>query len=398
MAINIKDTFKQTIVDPFKHLVELTIPAGVLLIMAVTAALLVANSAFAPFVNSLLHVEFGFSIGNFHFIKSSQHWVNDGLMSFFFLLVGLEIKRELLEGDLSTMRQAFMPVFAAIGGMLIPIFIFNTLNVGNDSEHGWAIPMATDIAFALGIYSLLGNRVPFSLKVFLAALAVIDDLGAIIIIALVYGAAMQLNYLLMAAFILAVLIILNKTNRFSWWIFAPLGLALWYCICLSGIHATIAGVLLAFTIPLELPEKASPLLWLQQRLRDPVNFIIMPLFAFVNTGIVIDGNSYKLFETSLGWGIILGLVLGKPIGIGLFSWLSVKIGLGQLPQNATWKQLIGVGCIAGIGFTMSIFISLLSFQDQALIDSAKVAVLIASSIAGLGGFCFLWLVSKKKID
>jgi NhaA family Na+:H+ antiporter len=319
-------------------------------------------------------------------------------MAIFFLLVGLEIKRELIEGELSTVKKASLPVLAAVGGMAIPALTYFFFNKGEATASGWGIPMATDIAFALAIIAMLGKSVPASLKIFLAALAIADDLGAILVIAIFYTEQIHWNYLLIGGGIFALLLALNYFKVKSLWFYLIPGIFLWYFVHHSGIHATIAGVLLAFTIPTNDTEIESPLEKLEHFLTVPVNFLIMPIFALANTNITFEKGMIEGLNSPLGFGIIVGLFFGKTIGITLFSWFAVKIKLAKLPSGANWQHVIGVGMLAGIGFTMSIFISLLSFSDPFHITEAKFAILCASVISGLIGFVYLKSIGKKKLS
>ncbi|TZF84005.1 Na+/H+ antiporter NhaA [Pedobacter sp. BS3] len=362
---------------------------GFLLIGCVIISLLIANSPLADGFMQLLNTTIGFDTSSLHLNYSISLWINDGLMAVFFLLVGLEIKRELLEGELSSPAKAAMPVFAAVGGMIVPALIFLLFNYNKPTHDGWGIPMATDIAFALAVVSLLGNKVPASLKVFMAALAIVDDLGAILVIAAFYTNELHFNYLIYAGLVVLLLIILNKTGVKNLVFYLIPGIFLWYFIHHSGIHATISGVLLAFTIPTNETDEPSPLENLEHLLHKPVNYMIMPLFALANTNIRFEKAMLSGITHPIGLGIIFGLILGKPIGITLFSWLSVKLNLSTLPDEANWKHITGIGIMAGIGFTMSIFISLLSFNNELLQSEAKFSILIASVIAGTAGFIYL---------
>ena len=362
---------------------------GFLLIGCVIISLLIANSPLANGFMQLLNTTIGFDTSSLHLNYSISLWINDGLMAVFFLLVGLEIKRELLEGELSSPAKAAMPVFAAVGGMIVPALIFLLFNYNQPTHAGWGIPMVTDIAFSLAVISLLGDRIPSSLKIFMAALAIVDDLGAILVIAAFYTNELHSNYLMYAGLVVLLLIILNKAGVKKLVFYLIPGVFLWYFIHHSGIHATISGVLLAFTIPTNETDEPSPLEKLEHLLHKPVNYLIMPLFALANTNIHFEKAMLSGLTNPIGLGVICGLVLGKPIGIALLSWLSVKFGLSSLPDNANWKHIIGVGIMAGIGFTMSIFISLLSFSDELLQSEAKFSILIASVIAGTAGFVYL---------
>jgi len=323
--------------------------------------------------------------------ESIVHWINDGLMTLFFLLIGLELEREIYQGELSDLRVAALPIFGAIGGMAIPAVIYLLINYGTETQSGAGIPMATDIAFAIGILSLLGNRVPLALKVFLTALAIIDDLGAILIIAIFYNSSLSISNLALALTIFGVLLILNRLRVFNLIPYLIGGAAMWYFMSHSGIHPTITGVLLAFAIPFSDGGKKSPSYLLQHFLHQPVAFIILPLFALANTGITL-GNDWHLglFQLS-SLGIMAGLIIGKPLGILLFSFLGVRSGICSMPSDISWKNIIGAGFLAGIGFTMSIFITLLAFDNLVHVIDAKIAILVASLIAGILGFVLLRL-------
>lgn len=367
---------------------------GILLLVCVGISLIIANTGYhAEFASALENTSF--SIGSLTVNFPVSAFINDGLMAIFFLLVGLEIKRELIEGELSSIKQASLPVIAALGGMLVPAAIYFAFNRQTPTANGWGIPMATDIAFALAIIAMLGKSVPASLKIFLAALAIVDDLGAILVIAVFYTSEVHFTYLLMAAGILAVLALLNYFKVKSIIFYLIPGVFLWYFIHHSGIHATIAGVLLAFTIPTNETDQPSPLEKLEHFLHMPVNYIIMPVFALANTNITFQKEMLHGLISPLGAGIVLGLFAGKTIGVTLFSWLAVKLKLGKLPSGSGWKHLIGLGMLAGIGFTMSIFVSMLSFSDEMQITEAKFAILCASVISGLAGFLFLKSVKAK---
>ncbi len=318
-------------------------------------------------------------------------------MSVFFLLVGLEIKREIIEGELSSVKLAILPVLAAIGGVIVPALIYSLFN-HNDihTANGWGIPMATDIAFALGILSLLGNKVPSRLKIFLAALAIVDDLIAILVIAIFYSSGLHYNYLLYASGILLLLIIFNRAGIKNLWFYVVPGVVMWYFIHHSGIHATIAGVLTALTLPTTPDDTESPLEKLEHLLSNPVNFIIMPIFAIANTNITFEVGMSQGLISNMGLGIVLGLFLGKPIGIFTMSWLAVKLKLAKLPAKVGWIHVLGLGLLGGIGFTMSIFVALLSFDKPWLQSEAKFSVLVASILSGIVGYTFLSIYNKKK--
>ena len=377
------------ITNYFKKFFQIAQSSGNLLIICVILSLLIANSSLGSNFQELLD----FKLGSY----SISLWINDGLMTIFFLLVGLEIKREILEGELSSFKNATLPIFAALGGMLVPAAIFYFFNQGSKYENGWGIPMATDIAFSLAIISMLGKRVPVSIKIFLTALAIVDDLGAIVVIAIFYTEKIETAYLLLCGLVLFILIILNffKVKRHIFYLIP--GVFLWYFMHHSGIHATIAGVLLAFTIPTnESDTEISPLEKLEEKLHTPVNYFIMPLFALANTNIKFHNGMVDGLFTNFGYGIILGLALGKVIGINLFSFIAIKLKLSDLPNNSKWSQMLGAGLLAGIGFTMSIFIALLSYKGELEIqEEAKFAILVASAISGFMGYFLLKAISDK---
>ncbi|HMS63720.1 MAG TPA: Na+/H+ antiporter NhaA [Ignavibacteria bacterium] len=361
--------------------------SGMLLLFCTIISIAVTNSFFGSTYIQIWQKELDFVIIS----KSIEHWINDGLMAIFFLLVGLEIKRELVKGVLSNVKSAMLPVISALGGVIFPALIFLFFNKGTEYTRGWAIPAATDIAFSLGILSLLGSRVPFAIKIFLTALAIIDDLIAIIIIALFYTSTIDVSYLIFAAVILTTLSLLNKSNFKNLSVYYLLGVLLWFFVLKSGVHATIAGVLLAFTIPTPFIEK------IEHRLFKPVTFLILPLFALANTAIPIDMEIIKGLSTPLSLGIIFGLFLGKVIGITTFSLAAAKLKLSSIPKNVTIRQIIAVGFIAGIGFTMSIFISNLSFNDILIINESKLAVLLGSLISAVTGI-LVFLSTKKNAE
>jgi len=361
---------------------------GIILLISTVISLFLANSFFQSDYINFWHFKFaGMKI---------EHWINDGLMAVFFLLIGLELKREIYVGELSDFRNALLPIFAAIGGMLVPAGLFLLLNYGTVTQAGAGIPMATDIAFALGILSLLGKRVPTSLKIFLTALAVIDDLGAIIIIAIFYTKSLSFINLGIAFVVFIVLVILNRIKVYNLVPYLIGGIFLWYFILHSGVHATIAGVLLAFAIPFKGKNEKSPSSIVEHYLDKPVAFIILPLFAFANTCIPIKSDLFSNLTSSNSTGIFLGLFLGKPTGIILFSFLGVISGFCSLPDDIKWKYLFGTGILGGIGFTMSIFITLLAFNQQEYIINSKISVLITSTLAGLTGYIFLFFMLRKE--
>nr|MBP9164166.1 Na+/H+ antiporter NhaA [Leptospiraceae bacterium] len=360
---------------------------GLILIICTILSLIFANSGLGEIYTHIWHFKV---IG-----LSLEHWINDGLMAIFFLLIGLELEREVYQGELSNIKDALLPIFGAIGGIILPASIYLYFNFQTPTQSGAGIPMATDIAFALGILSLLGNRVPVSLKIFLTALAVIDDLGAIIIIAIFYTKTLYWTYLLLALGIFIILIVLNRLKVKSLIPYLIGGVAMWYFMLHSGVHATITGVLLAFAIPFGKGDEESTSYYLQHFLHKPVAFIILPIFALANTAIVLSSDIGQLFTQNYSLGIFLGLILGKPIGIFLFTFLAVSIGLCKLPEDLNWKYILGVGFLGGIGFTMSIFITLLAFEDLKIINNAKFIILISSLLAGSIGFISLKLSLRR---
>lgn len=370
----------------FKSFFESEKAGGIILIFATLFSLLLANSIFQTEYLQIWNV----AIGN----HSLVHWINDGLMTIFFLLIGLELEREVYIGELSTLKKAALPLFGALGGMVVPALIYLYFNFGTSTQSGAGIPMATDIAFAIGILSLLGNRVPTSLKIFLTALAVIDDLGAIIIIAVFYTSTISFLNLGMALGIMGVLFVLNRLKVNSLFPYIIGGILMWYFMLNSGVHATITGVLLAFVIPFGDGKKENISYKLQHFLHNPVAFIILPLFALANTCIIINSDWYEGLTHSNSIGIILGLIIGKPLGIWFLSYLGVTLGLCILPKGLHWKNIFGAGILGGIGFTMSIFITLLAFDTDSDIVNSKIAILIASFIAAITGFVILKLTLK----
>ncbi len=362
---------------------------GLILIFCTIISLLIANSPFQSGYIQLWHINIaGLSL---------EHCINDGLMTIFFLLIGLELEREIYKGELSDLKSASLPAFAALGGMLVPAGIFLLFNFGTSSQAGAGIPMATDIAFAVGVISLLGNKIPVSLKVFLMALAIIDDLGAIIVIAIFYTTSIAYMNLLIALGIFGVLLILNRLKIHNLFPYLIGGIAMWYFMLHSGVHATITGVLLAFAIPFGNGEEKSSSYRLQHFLHKPVAFFILPVFALANTCIIINANWQEGLTQTNSLGIIAGLVLGKPLGICLFVFIATSLGFSVLGNDLKWKHIIGAGMLAGIGFTMSIFITLLAFDNAEKIDQSKISILIASLLAGILGFIWLKLASKKSI-
>jgi len=371
----------------FKAFFESEKAGGIILIFATLFSLLLANSIFQIEYLQLWNYE----IGNHSLVE----WINDGLMTIFFLLIGLELEREVYVGELSSLKKASLPIIGALGGMVVPALIYLYFNFGTSTQSGAGIPMATDIAFAIGILSLLGNRVPTSLKIFLTALAVIDDLGAIIVIAIFYTTSISLLNLGIALGILGFLFILNRLKVNYLIPFLIGGILMWYFMLNSGVHATITGVLLAFVIPFGDGKKENISYKLQHFLHKPVAFLILTLFSFSKTCIVLNSNWYVGLSHSNSIGIILGLIIGKPLGIWLFSYLGVLIGIGILPKGLQWKNIFGAGILGGIGFTMSIFISLLAFNNDEDSINSKIAILIASTIAAIVGFIYLKFNLKR---
>jgi NhaA family Na+:H+ antiporter len=367
---------------------------GILLISCVVFSLLITNSPLGHHFESLLTTFIGFETPHVKLRYELISWINDGLMAIFFLLAGLEIKREILQGQLSTVKQASLPVFAAAGGMIVPALIYFLINKGTATAAGWGIPMATDIAFAVALISALGKRVPASLKIFLTALAIVDDLGAILVIAFFYTTSVQTAYLLYAGILFLAMLLLNAFGLKNKWFYLLPGLLLWYFIHHSGIHATIAGVLTALCIPMGNQPKTSPLIQVEHALNKPVTFLILPVFALANTDIHLESNMLQSLGSKSSLGIIFGLFIGKPLGIVLLSWISVVFKISILPKGASWLHLVGLGLLAGIGFTMSVFVALLSFEQPQLQSEAKFAILIASILSALGGYYFLNTLNK----
>ncbi|RED96957.1 Na+/H+ antiporter NhaA [Marinoscillum furvescens] len=414
---------------------------GLALIAATIIALLLGNSQWAHTYHHFLEDELLFEFGDhFGFGLKAEKWINDGLMAIFFLVAGLELKREIMVGELSTLKKASMPLMGALGGMVVPALIFVALNIGEKSISGWGVPMATDIAYSLGIIGLLGKRIPSQLKIFLVALAIADDLGAILVIAFFYSHGISWLYLGAAAGIFVILLLCNRLGAKSMWWYVPLGIGLWFCFLHSGVHATIAGVLFALTIPvkpkldsaaykermtdnlkalehaktheqspLENPKHRKllraikrdtnasrpPLLKLENRLVGFNAFFIIPVFALANAGVKLDVGLVEVLTQSLGLGIILGLAVGKVLGIGLFAYAGERLGFAERHPSLSYQHIIGMGFIAGIGFTMSLFITNLAFTDAALVKVAKISILLASLAAAVAGIVVLMLAGKK---
>jgi NhaA family Na+:H+ antiporter len=372
---------KMKLTKLFINLIQSERASGVILLICTIVSLLIVNSSLQTGYLSIWHFKIA---GN-----SFEHWINDGLMAIFFLLIGLELKREIYVGELSNLKNASLPIIAAIGGMLVPAAVFLFFNYGTSTQSGAGIPMATDIAFSLAILSLLGNKIPLSLKIFLTALAVIDDLGAIIVIAIFYTNTVVWLSFGIALSIFAFLLVLNKMKVVNLIPYLLGGVMMWYFMLQSGIHASIAGVLLAFTIPFKSDSTNSPSHVLQHILHKPVAFIVLPLFALANTCLIINAGWQTSFFEVNSIGILTGLIIGKPLGITVFSVLAVMLGFSVLPENVKWKHIIGAGLLGGIGFTMSIFISQLAYPDMDLVNNSKLMILIASAIAAIAGY--IWL-------
>jgi NhaA family Na+:H+ antiporter len=425
------------VLEPFQQFAHAEASGGLVLLFNALLALAWANSPWGDSYHHLWATPLTIGVPGFGLTESLHHWINDGLMAVFFFVVGLEIKREILVGELASVRQAALPLFAAVGGMVVPAAVFSALTVGSAAARGWGVPMATDIAFALGVAALLGPRVPTSLKVFLAALAIVDDIGAVLVIAFFYTASIQVGALAVAAVVLLGLVGLNRAGVRSALPYFALGAILWIAFLKSGVHATVSGVLLAFTIPAstrisgqqflheslshitrfdaacaddpaefrtvqrhqepifaleETVQRAqSPLLRLEHRLHFFVAFFIMPLFALANAGVALPADLGAALGDAAVLGIFFGLLLGKPLGITLFAWLAVRLRLADLPHGTGWRHIVGVGALGGIGFTMALFIAALAFGDGAALESAKLGILAGSLVAGLTG----WLLLRR---
>lgn len=429
------------ITDAFDRFFKQESSSSVILLGVTIITLLFVNLGFYNVYYDLLHQKLTFGVADFVLSKSFILWINDGLMAVFFFVIGLEVKREILTGELSDLRKASLPVIAACGGMLFPVLIYFSLNRQPEATHGWAIPMATDIAFSLGILQLLGKRVPYGLKIFLTAFAIVDDLGAILVIALFYSSSIHWLLILIALGIFGVLLGLSSWGFYSKYLFCLAAIVIWILFLKSGVHATLAGVLVAFTIPLRkrikiehfqeniqeavatfktsgdnrqqliltdeqigavseiqnLSERVqSPLQELENKLHGWVAFVIMPIFAFANAGVLINAASFS--NIGLSFIVAASLVLGNAVGISLFSWLAIKFKLSSLPQRATFSQLASVAVIGGVGFTMSLFITNLAFENQNMIDASKIGILMGSIISGLAGYILLKLTLNREIQ
>ena len=385
--------------SPFKWFFKLEAASGLVLLISAILALIISNSDLSSLYFETLNKYLFIGINNFGLKLSVLHWINDALMAIFFFFVTLEIKREFLQGELSNIKQALLPIIAAVGGMVVPALFYVVINFGDpETINGWAIPSATDIAFSLGVLSLLGKRVPLSLKVFLTALAIIDDLGAILIIALFYSGDLNVMYLSLMLVAFIILLIINKFNIKVFFPYLLIGLLLWDFTHNSGIHATIAGVLLAMTIPHRKKEKDfSLLIKIEHAISPYVAFGIIPLFAFANAGVSLEGLSLSSLLDKVPLGIVLGLFVGKQLGVFVFSYVSIKLKIAQMPGNSSWYNFYGVGILTGIGFTMSLFVGNLAFVENAqYMDGVKIGVLTGSLLSTLAGYFLILLTPDKR--
>ena len=366
--------------------------SGILLLLFATLALITVNSPLQSLYYDVKYTDIPINLGDFNFTKSVSHWVNDGLMAIFFFVIGLELKREILEGELSSFDRMVLPAIAAVGGMVAPALIYILININNpENMSGWAIPTATDIAFSLAVLLIIGKSVPLSLKVFLLSLAIIDDLGAVLIIAFFYTAEISSVYLLYSLIVFGLLVVVNLSGNQRMYIYMILGIFLWYFVLKSGVHATIAGVLLATTIPNNVENNVdhSMLKHLEHKLHNFVGILVLPVFAFFNSDINFSDVTMSSVYSPLSMGVILGLLLGKPIGITLFTYVGMKTKLFSLPENVTLKDVFGLSLLCGIGFTMSLFINGLAFTETYLIDSSKLGIFIGSIVSAIAGYLIL---------
>ncbi|CAM4071349.1 sodium/proton antiporter, NhaA family [Pedobacter westerhofensis] len=373
-------TALERIVSPIDRFIQLEYSSGVILLLSVLTAILWANSAFQHSYHELWELRFAIGYSQFKLNEPLHIWINDGLMAIFFFVIGLELKREFLEGELSSLSKAVLPMMAAAGGMIVPALIYFLMNRNTVAEHGWGIPMATDIAFALALLSMAGKHIPGSVKVFLSALAVSDDLGAVLVIAFFYTQGLDLVPLGIAGLFVGVLIAGNSFGIKSILFYLLIGIAVWLCFLFSGVHATLAGIVVAFTIP-----SGTLLQKMEDGLHPWVAYLIMPLFALSNSGISIGADFLQSIINPVSIGVASGLVIGKCVGIFLFTWVMVKTGVARLPSGATWKHLFGIALLGGIGFTMSLFIGGLAFKDAQYVDQAKYGILLGSVAAGILG-------------
>ena len=366
--------------------------SGILLLLFATLALITVNSPLQSLYYDVKYTDIPINLGDFNFTKSVSHWVNDGLMAIFFFVIGLELKREILEGELSSFDRMVLPAIAAVGGMAAPALIYILININNpENMSGWAIPTATDIAFSLAVLLIIGKSVPLSLKVFLLSLAIIDDLGAVLIIAFFYTAEISSVYLLYSLIVFGLLVVVNLSGNQRMYIYMILGIFLWYFVLKSGVHATIAGVLLATTIPNNVENNVdhSMLKHLEHKLHNFVGILVLPVFAFFNSDINFSDVTMSSVYSPLSMGVILGLLLGKPIGITLFTYVGMKTKIFSLPENVTLKDVFGLSLLCGIGFTMSLFINGLAFTETYLIDSSKLGIFIGSIVSAIAGYLIL---------
>ncbi|MFZ1518839.1 MAG: Na+/H+ antiporter NhaA [Ignavibacteriaceae bacterium] len=441
MEKELNRTTIERLTNPIQNFLHQQASGGILLIIATVIALAWANSPFAESYYHLWHTYIKIDVGGIGFNYSLHHWINDGLMVIFFFVVGLEIKREMLVGELSSAKKAALPIAAALGGMIFPALIYTVFNLGSEGSSGWGIPMATDIAFVVGILALLGNRVPLALKIFILALAIVDDLGAVLVIAIFYTSEISLASLMIGGGLIILLIIMNKIGVRSLLVYTFVGIALWLAFLKSGVHATVAGVLLAFTIPvasrintqkfknetenlitefdnagehgedvltnsqrLEIIDKIenncekilTPLQRFEHGLHPWVSFFIMPVFALANAGVTIGSGLSSALTHPVSIGIVLGLFVGKQIGIFSFSYLAVKLKLASEPEGVSWKKIYAASVLAGIGFTMSLFIANLAFNSPELLNISKVGILTGSLLSGIVGFIILKSALSKK--
>ncbi|PKP53079.1 MAG: Na+/H+ antiporter NhaA [Bacteroidetes bacterium HGW-Bacteroidetes-1] len=437
-----KENNNTSITTRFKQFNKQESAGGIYLIIVTVIALIWSNSAWSDSYFQLWHTHLKIGLGEWMMDYTLHHWINDGLMAIFFFMIGLEIKREVMHGELSSFKQSSLPIFGAVGGMLVPAAIYVAFNTGTNFLHGWGIPMATDIAFAIGALSLLGKRVPFSLKVFLVALAIVDDIGAVLVIAFFYTAELNFQALLIGLVLFGFLLLLNKMKVFKMRYYVIIGIVIWAAFLYSGVHATVAGILVAFAIPNrpksriekrmsdnimslqalkntnaddlqdhhkgkemhhhisylrnEFRSFIPPLMHFEHGLHGMVNFFIIPLFALANAGVVLDASLLDQFNSPVTLGVLLGLFVGKTFGISLLAWIAIKTGISSMPANVRWIQIIAVSMLGGIGFTMAIFITNLAFVDPNAIDLAKMGIIVGSLLSGVIGFQLLKIFSKEK--
>lgn len=434
-----KNQVISAIINPFQRFFRIEASGGIVLLSVTVVALVLANSGLKHEYHHFWENYLTLELGSFSLSKTVHHWINDGLMAIFFFVVGLEIKREILAGELSTIKLASLPIFAAIGGMLIPALVYLGLNNNPEAASGWGVPMATDIAFSLGILSLLGKKVPLSLKVFLVAFAIVDDLGAVLVIALFYSSELEVTYLLYSLALFTLLIVFNRMHITRLEPYMVVGWVIWYMFLQSGLHPTIAGVLIAFTIPVYrkinvvtfrnimernlqpfcqedcidkmtlthqqlhnidhmqslIHKVQSPVQSLEHKLHGFVTYVVMPVFALANAGVTFEGVKFAQVFSSLSLNIELSLLLGKVIGIVVFAWIAVRLGIANMPESVKWPQIIGVGLLGGIGFTMSLFISNLAFISHSMLNQAKIGILVGSLLSGVCGYFLLRYTLKK---